>query len=354
MKADVLIRDPVFQLNMLLWMAKEQPPGDYRVLPLFFELGFKIIYIEQPFPFPEETSRRAAGSGLVISEAPEPELILGGENDEKALYFEAKANSFGPDSSNAKQARGHLLATGPPFQEVLAPLMSCLLCYVVPEENCPLMRQCLADLSSELSANELEPGLFSCHGLMVSTNQLIYVWDSAFKEYLGLKEDSAIILTDVEDDTDPSPLLLVFSEEDCPSEDMRDFYRRVLLDQVRARLLCDLETLPLNREYEISVDELLLETSDGFFEYVGRECQKRQRLLINENLFRRIRDYWADKQKDIRVEHGQLRVRWQSAIERNDFLGWLEDRRFKFETTRPVERTMPLLDGLPEQEPGET
>jgi hypothetical protein len=348
MKADLLIRDPVFQLNILLWMAKEQPSDNYRVRPLFFELGFKIIYIEQPFPFPEEMSRRATASGLVISEAPEPELILKGENDEQALYFEAKANSFGPDSSNAKQARGHLLATGPPFQEVLAPLMSCLLCYVVPEENCSLMQQCLADLAAELSAKELEPGLFSCHGLMVSTNQLIYTWDSAFKQYLGLKEDSSIILSGVEDDTDPSPLILVFSEDDCPNDEMRDFYRRVVIEQVRARLLCDLANLPLNREYEISVDELLVKTSDGLFEYRGREHQKRVRLLIRENLFRRIRDYWADKQKDVCIEQGQLSVRWRSAIEKNAFLGWLEDHHLKFEASRPVERTMPLLDGLPE------
>jgi len=348
MKADTLIRDPVFQLNLLLWMTKEQPSGDYRVRPLFFELGFKIIYIEQPFRFPEETSRKAIGSGLVISEAPEPELILGGENDEKALYFEAKANSFGPESSNAKQARGHLVATGPPFQEVLAPLKSCLLCYVVPEENRVLMLQCLAHLSSELAATELEPGLFSCHGLMVSTNQLIYGWDVAFKDYLGLAEDSAIVLSDLDDDTDPSPLLLLFSEEDCPTEGMRDFYRQVVIEQVRARLLCDLETLPLNREYEISVDELLLETSDRLFDYLGRERQKRLRLLIRENLFRRIRDYWVDKE-GVRVENDQLYIRWRSTIEKTDFLAWLEDRRLKFETNRPIERTMPLLEGLPEQ-----
>lgn len=347
MKADVLIRDPVFQLNLLLWMAKEQPPDDYRVRPFFFELGFNIIYIEQPFPLPEETSRRAADSGLAIKTAPVPELILGHARNGKALYFEAKASSFGPQSDNSKQARGHLLATGPAFQEVFPPLTSCLLCYVVPEDNRTLMQECLAHLSSELRSLELDPGLFSCQGLMVSENRLVYVWDSAFRDYLGLKENSTMILTDVDDDTDPTPLLLVFSEEDCPNEDMRDFYRHVAIEQVRARLLCDLANLPLNREYEISVDELLGKTSDGLFEYRGREHQKRVRLLIRENLFRRIRDYWADKQKDIRVEHGQLKVRWHTAVEKDFFLGWLEDRRLKFDATRPAERTMPLLDNLP-------
>ena len=31
-------------------MAKEQPQQDYRVRPLFYEHGFKIIYIEEYAP----------------------------------------------------------------------------------------------------------------------------------------------------------------------------------------------------------------------------------------------------------------------------------------------------------------
>src|SRR6185295_1750448 len=77
MKAEALIRDSVFQLNILLWMAKEQPTENYRVRPLFFELRFRIIYIEQPFPLPEEMASDAQGSSLLITLAPEPELILG-------------------------------------------------------------------------------------------------------------------------------------------------------------------------------------------------------------------------------------------------------------------------------------
>ena len=57
MNNELLVRDPVFQLNILLWMAKEQPAEGYRVRPVFFEHGFKIIYIEQPFPLPEEGSK---------------------------------------------------------------------------------------------------------------------------------------------------------------------------------------------------------------------------------------------------------------------------------------------------------
>ena len=42
MKTEALLRDPVFQLNLLIWMAKEQPANSYRVRPLFFENGFRL------------------------------------------------------------------------------------------------------------------------------------------------------------------------------------------------------------------------------------------------------------------------------------------------------------------------
>jgi len=343
-----LVRDPTFQLNILLWMAKEQPTEGYRVRPVFFEHGFKTIYIQQPFPLPEETSKAARESSLNISLAPEPELILARTRNGKALYFEAKVDSFSPDSSNSKQARGHLLATGPAFGEVLAPLTSSLLCYVVPDDKRTLMFDSLSDLAVELSGQGLEPGSFSCHGLRIADHELIYVWDSVFKDYVGESADSIIIIDDLESHTDPSPLILVFSEEDCPNTDNRDFYRRVILDQVRARLLCDVQSLPVNQEYEITVDELLLRTSDRIFEFLGGKRQRRLRLLVRENLFKRIRDHWQQRQRSITLDGSTLRIRWELADEKDAFLNWLEDRRVKFDASRPEPRRMPLLDNLPE------
>jgi hypothetical protein len=45
MNHDSLIRDPLVQLNLLLWMAKEQPHHAFVVRPLYQELGFRLIYI---------------------------------------------------------------------------------------------------------------------------------------------------------------------------------------------------------------------------------------------------------------------------------------------------------------------
>jgi hypothetical protein len=128
MKAEALLRDPGFQLNLLLWMTREQPANAYIVRPLFQELGFDLLYIENPFDLPEETMRGVTATGLDVAFKPEPDVLLRRDNDKKALYIETKAESFSPASSNARQARAHLLAAGPAFAEVMKPIRECLLC----------------------------------------------------------------------------------------------------------------------------------------------------------------------------------------------------------------------------------
>src|SRR5205823_11055462 len=104
-----------------------------------------------------------ANSPLAIAAKPEPELLLQRTVDKKALYFEAKANSFSPDSTTTRQARGHLLACGPVFEEVMQPLKQALLCYVLPADKCGPMTACLTALASELRGKALSPGNHSAH-----------------------------------------------------------------------------------------------------------------------------------------------------------------------------------------------
>ncbi len=344
MKTEVLLKDPVFQLNLMLWMVKEQPTADYRVRPLFYNWGFEIIYVEQPFAFPEEAVKAINSSALDIGVPPEPDLILGRSRDNKALYFEAKANSFGIASTNSKQARAHLIASGPVFGEVLSPLNACLLCYVLPDGACAPMSQCLAALTDELHDKGLKPGPFSCHGLAVNEARILYSWDSAFKIHVDVADDALPILDDVSDDTDPAPLLLVFNDEDCSNVEMRDFYRKVVIDQVRACLLCDLHSLTLGENYEISPDSLLEKTTDGIFHYLGRVRQKNLRRLIRENIFKKIADYCKERQPSVTLVGDYLAVTWRSADEKNDFLNWMEDRRTHFDAGKPPEESLSLFD----------
>ena len=334
MKTDDLLKDPVFQLNLLLWMAKEQPSECYRVRPLFYQSGFEIVYIEQPFAFTVQTLTAIQKSELSISLAPEPEMILGRPRDKKAIYLEAKANSFSPDSTTAKQARGHLLACGPDFGEVLAPLESCRLCYVLPEDKREMMSDCLKTLADQLKQNSLKPGIFCIHGLSVRDGELIYSWDEEFQAYTGFEGTQTSILPAMKEDVNPSPLILLFSDEDHHDPVMQDYYRNVVIQQVRACLLCELRAHQIAAIYSRTADQILAKTSGGFFQYYGRERQKSLMRLVKQNVFRRIDKDWSEKQSGIMLSEDELQICWGTSGEKEEFLSWLEDRRVRFNTNK--------------------
>ena len=353
MKPDDWIRDAVFQKNLLLWMAKEQPPERFSVRPLFAERGYAIFYVEQPFPFPAETRNAidavAEKKKIEISRNPKPELILRHTADRHALYFEAKANSFGSDRSEARQARGHLVATGPAFAEVFKPLERATLTYVLPESARDGMRGCLETLSAELGEAGLQVGIYSVAGLSVADGDLSYHMDEIGRRTLGLPDPEAVVMTGIADDTDPSPLLLVFSAQDCPDGERTGYYRRVLQNQAIVHLLCELHRASVATPFSLSTTEILEHTTQGVFEFVGREGQREMESLIRENIFRRILDYWKDRVPGlVRVDGKVLRMDFQSDSRKDLFLDWLESKKTGFDDAMPKtgEKQQGELPGL--------
>jgi hypothetical protein len=338
-----IVADPVFQLNLLVWMTKDQPNGQCRVHPLFSRHGFELHYIEQPFPFPpelhdkiENASRKHA---MPVKLHPEPELTIQRSSDGRAVYFEAKSQGFSSASSNAAQARGHLLACGPAFAEVYRPLTSALLDYVVPEEDTVGMRDCLRTLSTELRSEAgLEPGEFAADGLSLNGTNLLYHLDSPLRSLLPTTEGSVVIMADLREDTDPSPLLLVYSDQDLPDEMRRGHYRRVLQNQALATLLCNLHGSPSGHQPTISARDLLVETTIGVFNFLSRARQKGMERLIVENLFKRITEHWKSKLPGKVTLLGHLLgFDFTVASDREAILDWLEDsKKTAFEDTKPA------------------
>jgi len=347
MKTEALLRDSVFQLNLLIWMAKEQPAIGYRVRPVFLENGFRLVYIEQPFAFPDATARAIEATKLAIRQAPEPEMILRRNDDENALYFEAKPDSFGLESTNCKQARGHLLATGPAFAETLKPMKKALLCYVVPKDRCDLMAECLTALSAELQSAGFAPGESSVHGLAVNGQDLVYSWDAKFKQHSGTRDDSVAIIHDLQEDTDPSPLLLIFTDEDCPDGTRSGFYRKVLINQVVAKLVCDLNLLVPGTPYSTTARDLLLQTTDGILNFVGRDRQRSMIRTVRQNIFARIAKIWREKPfTPVSVDGDRLEIAFKDDHAKWEFMDWLEDSKStKFSDERPSSE-YPDIPGL--------
>jgi hypothetical protein len=295
---------------------------------------------------PEQTLRVIAEADLAIAAKPEPELLLQRAAQKQALYLEAKANSFSPDSTTTKQARGHLLACGPAFEEVMQPLKQALLCYVLPAEKCGPMNACLATLVAELRARSLAPGDHSAHGLAVDGTDLIYSVDDRFKQFTGITENSVAVMHGLEDDTDPSPLLLVYNDDDSPDEQHRNLYRQILLQKFVATLVCDANLLPVGQTHSTTPRELAIKTTDEIFQYLARDKQTGIERFIRKNIFGRISSFWKEKQfSPVRLENQTLQISYKDNLAKEQFLEWLEDaKRTNFSDEKVDEKQMLLFN----------
>lgn len=333
MKLDELIRDPIFQLNLLLWMARDQPADTARVTPLFYRWGYRFLMVEAPLPLPPSLVAAVQKTDMEISLAPEPEMILGNPTNHRAVYLEAKKDSFATQSSTSKQARGHLLAAGPAFREVVTPYEIARLCYVLPEERRALMETCLAELKAELVAHKLSPADTSVHGLEKIPGGVSYGWDDEFAAYVGVETERRVLVLRTEgDDTDPSPLLLVYSAEDYSGGAGPNYAREAMLKQAWAWLLCEVQVSDTGAPLALKTDALLTHTTDGIFNFLGKTRQKNLCRLVRERLFVPIRNQWNKPEQardDIAVAlNGQvLSITLRDDLAKAAFADWLEDAK---------------------------
>jgi hypothetical protein len=165
---------------------------------------------------------------------------------------------------------------------------------------------------------------------------------------------SAVVLQNVTDDTDPSPLFLILCEQDYTDPRQQGLNRRVLQNLVHAVLLCELNLASVESGYACTIDELLLKTSDGVFQFLGRDRQVRMRRLIRENIFKRIVAFWQEKTPGlVKLENDAFTVDYRDSAQREAFLEWLEDyKRTSFSVDSPLpEEDLPLLKLMEEPPP---
>lgn len=367
MKAEDLIRDPIFQLNLLIWAAKEQPATSAAVVtPVFSRRGFTLAYIENPFAFPVAIQQQIKELED-IAKAPNSDVIVANNTRRSAFYIEAKKDSFSPTSTNCRQARAHLIAAGPAFSEVYSPIKSCRLVYALPESCRPLMEPTLAALSSEVTTRGFSPGPYSVHGFDLAATHVAYVLDEASMS--ELEETAKVIpLLPLADDgeTDPSPLLLIYTDCDTHNPSDRGFYRRILIHQVHAHLLSHLQHTKSNTVLSLKAEDVLMKTSGGAFQYVRGEPYKSMRVLVRDNIFKRIVKFWEEKKPDVfRLKGFELTVRFGDEVNKDEILDWLEDHgRTKFsddpadphevataDVPQPIQSIMEFADPEPKPEP---
>jgi hypothetical protein len=108
-----LVKDPVFQLNVLLWLAQPLPQAYQEITPLFFNQGFDVYALAPLLTLPPDILLVMRDHEFAVQARTRPDVILAQELTGKFAITECKRGSFGVDSSTAQQARALLVLAGP-------------------------------------------------------------------------------------------------------------------------------------------------------------------------------------------------------------------------------------------------
>ena len=110
---NVLVSDPVFQLNVLLW-ALEDLPDITAVRPVLRTAGYELESLGRRLLVPaDEPTVSALGdiAGSTDRSPCRPDLCIDNEDDPVTLVVELKSHGFSQDSSNVRQAAKLIVAS---------------------------------------------------------------------------------------------------------------------------------------------------------------------------------------------------------------------------------------------------
>ena len=180
LNVDDLLKDPLFQLNTLLWLTQPLPEA-HGITPLLRQAGFEVYAIAPPLALPLQTRLLAQKARLNIQNGVRPDVVLHHEQHGKFAFAECKASSFGPASSTAAQARALLILSGPQAAEALGlssdQVSEALLTLMLPEAERNRLTPTIETLSQQLTSAGLTVGSTAVLGLTTSKKAVCVVVD---------------------------------------------------------------------------------------------------------------------------------------------------------------------------------
>jgi hypothetical protein len=158
--AGELTKDPLFQQNVVLWLAQESTGDD--ITPVLHSGGFGIFAVGRRLSLTAPTRSALAATTVAANHAAAPDVLLLRGLDGRLLVVECKRSSFGPDSSIARQARAMILVCGSDTADAVglssAEFGAALLGYLVPDGQADPLAATLSVLEDEMRNASLIPG----------------------------------------------------------------------------------------------------------------------------------------------------------------------------------------------------
>lgn len=285
-KAEALIRDPLFQLNAVLWMVQPMPKGG-TVEPLLYRRGFAVWAIAPPLAVPPDLRLRAEERRVALQASARPDVIVARIRDGRFALTECKAASFGPESSTAHQARSLLAIGGPRCAEVLGldgrAVQQSLVAFLMPQDQRLGFSTALSELEGELSKARLSPGTFCFLGLSVSSKAIALEADDKGAAFFGLPQWPTEFIS-VDEDTDPRLLYLIpYDPSHDPSAGDRQYSKRVLFERLLASVVAATGRAVPSFDLVLEADRLLNDAMFGMYaHWQNRDDRTHMRRLCRE------------------------------------------------------------------------
>lgn len=263
-----LVRDPLFQLNTVLWITMPLPDG-HEIRPVLHERGFEIDAIGKKIVLTPEMRSRIGKLGLPCQDSVSPDALLRRGNDRRYVIIECKARSFGEESSTARQARALLIVCDLSQHDSLglgeADINSNAVSFWVDEGDLPAMGKTCASIQIKLRAANLPAGNYHNIGLGIEEANIVLATDDATMGYFGLDAHRTPIMP-IQTDSDPRPLYLIPIDPDCDqTSDERAFCERILFERIHGSILAATARATPEQDISISVDALLGEATSGLY-----------------------------------------------------------------------------------------
>jgi len=281
-----LIRDPLFQLNALLWLAQPMP-SQSEIRPLLYEQGFTVYAIAPLLGLPPDLRLMAQEAQINMQERVRPDVVLAHEGARKFAFTECKKSSFGATSSTAEQGRSHLVVAGPRAAEVLGlasgQLAGSLVAFVTAQSEQGPLAQTLAILCEELDAAKIPAGHFSVLGLVLAETDVSIAIDDQANTFFGLPKGNNSFMKR-ERDTDPRRLYFIPYDPDIDqSPEEREFCKRVLFERMQSTVVAAVGRTSPSCELSLNSEKILNDAMFGMYgQWENRESARHMRRLCRQ------------------------------------------------------------------------
>jgi len=349
---DELLKDPLFQLNAVLWLS--QPlPEDHEITPLFHRQGFVVYAIAPLLPLPLDLQLESRRVGVMMQAGARPDVVLTAVSEDKFAFIECKASSFSINSTNSEQARTHLIIAGPRSAEILGlparQALTSLLSYFIPESDHAPMDQTITSLQTELTNNRLPAGQATVVGLQMRDTDVSIVINGRGSEFFGLPTGPHPFLQR-EPETDPRPLYFIPYDPDlCGqlSEAEKNICKRVLFEKMQSTIIAAVGRANPPIEVSLESQSILNDAMCGMYEqWENDDSARHMRKLCRQFMEALMRTTNSVVQGAMVFRPGEgWRVTLQNQEQYDKVIDALT--RFTCETLDlRIEPTLDLFDGL--------